>query len=153
MQGQAPVLTINHTSTFVSYSVFTPPPLCHRNKDFQEVTLEKDGVVVLCFASTYGFRNIQNLVQKLKRGKSPYHFVEVMACPSGKVKYVDVLFCVPLYFNSIGATLVCHMIDWEIYSCSWVHICIVGQPRSISLPQDSLGYACSHHQRESGVNE
>ncbi|KAK9535027.1 hypothetical protein VZT92_007433 [Zoarces viviparus] len=54
-----------------------------RNKDFQEVTLEKDGVVLLSFASTYGFRNIQNLVQKLKRGKSPYHFVEVMACPSG----------------------------------------------------------------------
>ncbi|KAM9843194.1 cytosolic Fe-S cluster assembly factor narfl [Aulostomus maculatus] len=54
-----------------------------RNKDFQEVTLEKDGTAVLCFASTYGFRNIQNLVQKLKRGKSPYHFVEVMACPSG----------------------------------------------------------------------
>ncbi|XP_034566877.1 cytosolic Fe-S cluster assembly factor narfl [Notolabrus celidotus] len=54
-----------------------------RNKDFQEVTLEKDGKVLLCFASTYGFRNIQNLVQKLKRGKSPYHFVEVMACPSG----------------------------------------------------------------------
>ncbi|XP_029997519.1 cytosolic Fe-S cluster assembly factor narfl [Sphaeramia orbicularis] len=54
-----------------------------RNKDFQEVTLEKDGVVLLCFASAYGFRNIQNLVQKLKRGKSPYHFVEVMACPSG----------------------------------------------------------------------
>ncbi|XP_068605743.1 cytosolic Fe-S cluster assembly factor narfl [Brachionichthys hirsutus] len=54
-----------------------------RNKDFQEVTLERDGVVLLCFASTYGFRNIQNLVQKLKRGKSSYHFVEVMACPSG----------------------------------------------------------------------
>ncbi|XP_008328122.1 cytosolic Fe-S cluster assembly factor narfl [Cynoglossus semilaevis] len=54
-----------------------------RNKDFQEVTLEKDGVVLLSFASAYGFRNIQNLVQKLKRGKSPYHFVEVMACPSG----------------------------------------------------------------------
>ncbi|XP_071777354.1 cytosolic Fe-S cluster assembly factor narfl [Centroberyx gerrardi] len=54
-----------------------------RNKDFQEVTLEKDGEVLLCFAFAYGFRNIQNLVQKLKRGKSPYHFVEVMACPSG----------------------------------------------------------------------
>ncbi|KAM4531758.1 cytosolic Fe-S cluster assembly factor narfl [Odontesthes bonariensis] len=54
-----------------------------RNKDFQEVRLERDGEVLLCFASTYGFRNIQNLVQKLKRGKSPYHFVEVMACPSG----------------------------------------------------------------------
>uniref|UniRef100_A0A8C9T118 Nuclear prelamin A recognition factor-like n=1 Tax=Scleropages formosus TaxID=113540 RepID=A0A8C9T118_SCLFO len=54
-----------------------------KNKDFQEVTLEKDGAVLLRFAATYGFRNIQNLVQKLKRGKSPYHFVEVMACPSG----------------------------------------------------------------------
>jgi len=54
-----------------------------RNKDFQEVTLEKDGVVLLQFALAYGFRNIQNLVQKLKRGKSPYHYVEVMACPSG----------------------------------------------------------------------
>ncbi|KAJ8283985.1 hypothetical protein COCON_G00028350 [Conger conger] len=56
-----------------------------KNKDFQEVTLEKDGTVLLSFATSYGFRNIQNLVQKLKRGKSPYHFVEVMACPSGKV--------------------------------------------------------------------
>ncbi|OCT61749.1 cytosolic Fe-S cluster assembly factor narfl [Xenopus laevis] len=54
-----------------------------KNKDFQEVTLEKDGDVVLNFALAYGFRNIQNLVQKLKRGRSPYHYVEVMACPSG----------------------------------------------------------------------
>ncbi|KAK7940326.1 hypothetical protein WMY93_003652 [Mugilogobius chulae] len=34
-----------------------------RNKDFQEVTLERDGVVVLSFAAAYGF--------------------QVMACPSG----------------------------------------------------------------------
>ncbi|KAM9372646.1 cytosolic iron-sulfur assembly component 3 [Phaethornis superciliosus] len=54
-----------------------------KNKDFQEVTLERDGVVLLHFALAYGFRNIQNLVQKLKRGKCPYHYVEVMACPSG----------------------------------------------------------------------
>ncbi|NXF78192.1 NARFL factor, partial [Sclerurus mexicanus] len=54
-----------------------------KNKDFQEVTLERDGEVLLQFALAYGFRNIQNLVQKLKRGKSPYHYVEVMACPSG----------------------------------------------------------------------
>ncbi|XP_051572865.1 cytosolic Fe-S cluster assembly factor narfl-like isoform X3 [Myxocyprinus asiaticus] len=60
-----------------------PAPLDSINKDFQEVTLEKDGTVLLQFAAVYGFRNIQNLVQKLKRGKSPYHFVEVMACPSG----------------------------------------------------------------------
>ncbi|XP_041317999.1 cytosolic iron-sulfur assembly component 3 [Pyrgilauda ruficollis] len=54
-----------------------------KNKDFQEVTLERDGEVLLHFALAYGFRNIQNLVQKLKRGKCPYHYVEVMACPSG----------------------------------------------------------------------
>ncbi|XP_043944882.1 cytosolic iron-sulfur assembly component 3 [Protopterus annectens] len=55
-----------------------------KNKDFQEVVLEKDGAVLLRFAKAYGFRNIQNLMQKMKRGKSPYHYVEVMACPSGK---------------------------------------------------------------------
>ncbi|KAI8435348.1 hypothetical protein MSG28_003673 [Choristoneura fumiferana] len=54
-----------------------------RNPDFREVVLEKDGVEVLRFAIANGFRNIQNLVQKLKRAKSPYHYVEVMACPSG----------------------------------------------------------------------
>ncbi|GCB65986.1 hypothetical protein scyTo_0010034 [Scyliorhinus torazame] len=54
-----------------------------RNKDFQEVMLEKDGRVLLRFALAYGFRNIQNLVQKLKRGKLIYDYVEVMACPSG----------------------------------------------------------------------
>ncbi|XP_055902229.1 probable cytosolic Fe-S cluster assembly factor GK14772 [Eupeodes corollae] len=54
-----------------------------RNPDFRELTLEKDGKVLLKFAIANGFRNIQNLVQKLKRGKTQYHFVEVMACPSG----------------------------------------------------------------------
>ncbi|KAK3886746.1 hypothetical protein Pcinc_009122 [Petrolisthes cinctipes] len=54
-----------------------------RNTDFREVTLQVNGETVLRFALAYGFRNIQNLVQKLKRGKSPYHYVEVMACPSG----------------------------------------------------------------------
>lgn len=62
-----------------------------RNKDFQEVTLEKDGTVLLQFALAYGFRNIQNLVQKLKRGRSPYHYVEVMACPSGRAAQVELL--------------------------------------------------------------
>ncbi|XP_035225411.1 cytosolic Fe-S cluster assembly factor narfl-like isoform X2 [Stegodyphus dumicola] len=54
-----------------------------RNQDFREITLEKDGEVILRFAIANGFRNIQNIVQKLKRGKSLYHFVEVMACPAG----------------------------------------------------------------------
>lgn len=60
------------------------PALCAlRNKDLQEVTLEREGQVLLHFAAAYGFRNIQNLVQKLKRGRCPYHYVEVMACPAG----------------------------------------------------------------------
>ncbi|KAI1315022.1 hypothetical protein EDD11_001407 [Mortierella claussenii] len=57
-----------------------------RNADFREVTLEvpgSNGEPLLKFAAAYGFRNIQNLVRKVKTGKSPYHFVEVMACPSG----------------------------------------------------------------------
>ncbi|KAK2585786.1 hypothetical protein KPH14_010391 [Odynerus spinipes] len=54
-----------------------------RNPDFQEAVLEKDGKVLLRFAIANGFRNIQNLVQKLKRGKCPYDYVEIMACPCG----------------------------------------------------------------------
>uniref|UniRef100_H2YGI2 Iron hydrogenase large subunit C-terminal domain-containing protein n=1 Tax=Ciona savignyi TaxID=51511 RepID=H2YGI2_CIOSA len=54
------------------------------NKDFRDVRLlDNDGKVLLHFAAAYGFRSIQNLVQKMKRGKSDYDFVEVMACPSG----------------------------------------------------------------------
>lgn len=44
-----------------------------------------DGRVVLRFAYAYGFRNIQSILAKARRGKCPYQFVEVMACPSGCV--------------------------------------------------------------------
>lgn len=54
-----------------------------KNQDFQEVTLERNGQTHLRFALVYGFRNIQNIVQKIKRKKCPYHYVEIMACPSG----------------------------------------------------------------------
>ncbi|KAK9512217.1 hypothetical protein O3M35_000686 [Rhynocoris fuscipes] len=30
-----------------------------------------------------GFRNIQNVVNKMKRGACDYHYIEIMACPSG----------------------------------------------------------------------
>ncbi|KAJ1996314.1 Cytosolic Fe-S cluster assembly factor nar1 [Coemansia spiralis] len=36
----------------------------------------------LVFAAVYGFRHLQNLVRKLKSGRSVYHYVEVAACPS-----------------------------------------------------------------------
>eukprot|EP01098_Paradermamoeba_levis_P013436 TRINITY_DN6123_c0_g2_i3.p1 TRINITY_DN6123_c0_g2~~TRINITY_DN6123_c0_g2_i3.p1 ORF type:complete len:287 (-),score=92.67 TRINITY_DN6123_c0_g2_i3:81-941(-) len=78
-----------------------------RNPDYREVSLEIEGKRVLHFALAYGFRNIQNLVRKIKppttgkseegegeggvkvrvrgreREKESYDFVEVMACPSG----------------------------------------------------------------------
>merc|ERR1712050_438760 len=54
-----------------------------KNLDLKEVTLEQDGKVVLKFAIANGFRNIQNLVQKMKRKRCDYDFVEIMACPSG----------------------------------------------------------------------
>ncbi|CAG8750029.1 11776_t:CDS:2, partial [Acaulospora morrowiae] len=54
-----------------------------RNKDFKEVILEVEGEPLLKFASAYGFRNIQNLVRKIKNGNMQYHYIEVMACPSG----------------------------------------------------------------------
>lgn len=54
-----------------------------RNSDFREVCLEVDGKIVLKFAQCYGFRNLQNVVRKIKTGKCDYHFLEIMACPSG----------------------------------------------------------------------
>ncbi|XP_012214621.1 probable cytosolic Fe-S cluster assembly factor AGAP009023 [Linepithema humile] len=54
-----------------------------RNPDFQEAEFKKNDQVLLKFAIINGFRNIQNIVQKMKRGKCVYDYVEVMACPCG----------------------------------------------------------------------
>ena len=66
-----------------------------RNPDLREVTLEgPDGTTLLRFAQAYGFRNIQNMVRKIKptahdihlgtsRDGCGYDYVEIMACPSG----------------------------------------------------------------------
>lgn len=56
-----------------------------------EVTLKSvpraDGsqLTLLTFAQAYGFRNIQNVMRKIKQGKCQYDYVELMACPSGCV--------------------------------------------------------------------
>ena len=55
-----------------------------RNKDLKEVFLKSnEGQVLLKFAQAYGFRNIQNVMRKIKQGKCDYDYVEIMACPSG----------------------------------------------------------------------
>lgn len=60
------------------------PSRSFRNRDFQEVTLERDGETLLQFAAVYGFRNIQTLVHRMKKGRVPYQLVEVLSCPGGK---------------------------------------------------------------------
>ena len=61
-----------------------PLPLkAGRNPDTFTLELEIDGRVVLSFLSSYGFRNVQDVVRKLRRGAFPHHFVEMMACPGG----------------------------------------------------------------------
>lgn len=58
-----------------------------KNPDLKEVVLGINGEVVLKFAQAYGFRNIQNVVRKIKTHSTisgrGYDFVEIMACPSG----------------------------------------------------------------------
>ncbi|KAF7720812.1 hypothetical protein EC973_006001 [Apophysomyces ossiformis] len=57
-----------------------------KNADVREYMLQSgDGKTLLRFATAYGFRNIQNIVRKVKTGKCTYHYVEVMACPGGCV--------------------------------------------------------------------
>jgi iron only hydrogenase large subunit-like protein len=53
-----------------------------RKSDLQEAVLDADGNK-LKVALVTGFKNIQNVVNKIKRGKCDYHYIEIMACPSG----------------------------------------------------------------------
>ncbi|KAJ2889958.1 Cytosolic Fe-S cluster assembly factor nar1 [Coemansia aciculifera] len=52
--------------------------------DHREITLLDPSTRQPClrFALVYGFRHLQNLVRKLKSGRSVYHYVEVAACPN-----------------------------------------------------------------------
>jgi len=51
--------------------------------DFYEVSLERNGKVLLKFARANGFRSIQNIVKRIKENKCEYDFIEIMACPGG----------------------------------------------------------------------
>ncbi|CAB0010767.1 unnamed protein product [Nesidiocoris tenuis] len=61
----------------VCYSTFQ---FFSRRVDMQMAHLQ---TLELKIAVVTGFRNIQNLVNKMKRGTCDYHYVEVMACPTG----------------------------------------------------------------------
>nr|XP_046918651.1 probable cytosolic Fe-S cluster assembly factor CPIJ010948 [Dermatophagoides farinae] len=57
-----------------------------RNADFLEINLyksEMDSKPLVSFAILNGFRNVQNLVSRLKRKSCSYDYIEVSACPKG----------------------------------------------------------------------
>lgn len=57
-----------------------------RNPDIAEIECDLgEGVIkpALKFGRAYGFRNIQSVMLKMRRGTCDWDFLEVMACPSG----------------------------------------------------------------------
>ncbi len=49
----------------------------------KEATLETERFGAIRVAVVYGIRHVEPLLEMVRRGVSPYHFVEVMACPGG----------------------------------------------------------------------
>ena len=53
-----------------------------RNKDLLEAVVKINDTEYRV-AKAYGFRNIQNIIQKIKHKRCNYDYIELMACPSG----------------------------------------------------------------------
>ena len=49
----------------------------------REATVPIPGVADLKVAVAYGLKNARSIMEMIKAGNCPYHFVEVMACPGG----------------------------------------------------------------------
>lgn len=49
----------------------------------REATIPIPGVIDLKVAVVYGLKNARTIMEQIKAGNCPYHFVEVMACPGG----------------------------------------------------------------------
>lgn len=55
-----------------------------RSGDVRAVTVEsKDGTRRLRFGTAYGFRSLQSVLRKVRRGECDYDYIELMACPGG----------------------------------------------------------------------
>mmetsp|Transcript_2222 Transcript_2222/g.3477 ORF Transcript_2222/g.3477 Transcript_2222/m.3477 type:complete len:513 (+) Transcript_2222:47-1585(+) len=78
---------LEYTYRFIAakYGIMVPSALPYervRNDDFYQVALTLPEKTIR-FSRAYGFRNVQKIANSIKRGDCPYHFVEIMACPSG----------------------------------------------------------------------
>jgi len=84
------------------------------------VALERDGETLLQFAAVYGFRNIQTLVHRMRKGKVPYQLIEVLSCPGG-IKYfskqsyykyyINFILVLPNIIGAVTKNKLEHMID------------------------------------------
>lgn len=55
-----------------------------KSGDVRVATVEKvDGSRTLRFATAYGFRSLQSILRKIRKGECPYNYIELMACPGG----------------------------------------------------------------------
>jgi iron only hydrogenase large subunit-like protein len=55
-----------------------------RSGDVRSITVQsEDGSKVLRFGTAYGFRSLQSVLRKMRRGECEYDYVELMACPGG----------------------------------------------------------------------
>lgn len=52
-------------------------------KNAKEATVETDEFGKLRVAVVYGIREADRILKLVREGRSPYHFIEVMACPGG----------------------------------------------------------------------
>ena len=103
----------------------------------QEVTVENNGEVLLRFALAYGFRNIQNIVQRIKRKKLTYDFVEIMACPSGNLN--------ECLLTELSSTLSCAACNVLFFCC---RVSERGRPNTSRRKHGiskRVSWACSRH--------
>lgn len=57
---------------------------CSKTGDVKMATVKSaDGLKLLRFATAYGFRSLQSILRKIRRGECQYDYIELMACPGG----------------------------------------------------------------------
>lgn len=114
----------------------------------KEASIDIDGTVVKV-AVTSGMANAKKLLDEIRAGKSPYHFIEIMACPGGCVNGGGQPFVKPNLKPEEGADIL------ETYRAKRASI-LYGidvnkgirqshnNPDIIKLYKDFLGEPCSH---------
>uniref|UniRef100_A0A0V0G935 Putative nuclear architecture related protein n=1 Tax=Triatoma dimidiata TaxID=72491 RepID=A0A0V0G935_TRIDM len=80
--GYAHHILAHAKKAFFNYSGDIPFETVTRKSDILLAKHEENGKSLKVSIVT-GFRNIQNVVNKMKRGTCDYNYIEIMACPSG----------------------------------------------------------------------